>query len=106
MIAANYLRRYNYILLDHNFHSKFGELDLVMLLNNEYIFIEVKSLNVNSEYSIYQSFSKQKYNRVNKTAQYWLRKHNLENSIYRIEFIGIISYLDKYYLEHFKYIDF
>lgn len=103
-LAATYLIRNNYKVIKTNFHCKYGELDIISTYFNEVIFIEVKSLIDTSDYSIYQTLTKQKLRKIDKTAQYWLRQSKLENSIYRIEFIGIISYPDKYYLEHFKYI--
>lgn len=103
-IAASYLSRNQYKVLATNFFTKCGELDIVTQFLQDIIFIEVKSISADSEFSIYHSLTKRKLERVNKAAQYWLRLNKLENSIYRIEFIGIISYSDKYYLEHFKYI--
>ncbi len=104
-IAEGYLRRLNYKILKHNYYGKFGELDLITIFNEEIIFIEVKSVNVQSDYTIYQSLSKKKLRRVDKTAQLWMRENKMENSIYRIEFIGIISYSNKYLIEHFKYLE-
>ena len=105
-VEAEYLIRNNYRIIDKNYHSKYGELDLITFYLDEYVFIEVKSITDSSDYSIYQALTKNKLSKVNKTAQHWLRHNKLENSIYRIEFIGIINYPDKYYLEHFKYIQF
>jgi len=104
-IAARYLSKYGYTILDRNFYSKAGELDLITKLREELIFVEVKSISSNSNFSIYNSLGRVKFRRINKTAQYWLRQKRLENYIYRIEFIGIIDCHDKYYLEHFKYIE-
>ena len=105
-IAAKYLSKYEYTILDRNFYSKAGELDLITKLREELIFVEVKSISFDSEYSIYQSLTRQKLLRINKTAQSWLRGHSLENAIYRIEFIGIIDAGNTYYLEHFKHLRF
>lgn len=105
-IAIEYLIRNNYKVLEKNFYGTFGELDIIAYLNKEYVFIEVKSISKESGYSIYQTLTKLKYSKINKTAQHWLRQKRKENAVYRIEFIGIIGYSDKYYLEHFKYIQF
>ena len=104
-IAALYLQRNRYLVLDHNYYSRYGELDLIAILENEYVFIEVKSIEESSDYSIYQALTKEKLRRVNRSAQIWLRENNLQNKVYRIEFIGIINNPSKCYLEHFKYIE-
>ncbi|WP_076417249.1 YraN family protein [Colwellia sp. UCD-KL20] len=40
--ASEYLILQNLTLLDQNFHSKYGEIDLIMLDNSMYVFVEVK----------------------------------------------------------------
>lgn len=46
--VSNYLRKKGYILVDYNYHTRFGEIDLIMTKKRNIIFIEVKERNVNS----------------------------------------------------------
>ena len=48
MKSANYLRNKGYTLVDHNFHSRFGEIDLVCEYKEFIVFVEVKARNENS----------------------------------------------------------
>ncbi len=40
--AAVYLRKKNYTILEHNYHSRFGEIDLICADDNYLVFVEVK----------------------------------------------------------------
>jgi Holliday junction resolvase-like predicted endonuclease len=44
-LAASYLRHKGYQIVFHNFHSKYGELDIVAKKNNLLVFVEVKTRN-------------------------------------------------------------
>lgn len=46
-IALNYLKKNGYKILDRNFKTKWGELDIVAQKNKVIIFIEVKTLRQN-----------------------------------------------------------
>ena len=41
--AAKYLQNKGYTILKRNFHSKFGEIDIIAKINNTVCFIEVKT---------------------------------------------------------------
>jgi putative endonuclease len=76
--AANYLRKKGYKLLDFNFKSYGGEIDLIMLHKKTIVFIEVKARSENSwgdpgEYVDY--FKRQK---IIKTAHYYLSRNKSE----------------------------
>lgn len=41
--AENFLLSQNYTIIQKNFHSRFGEIDIIALYENELIFVEVKT---------------------------------------------------------------
>lgn len=54
--VAEWLKDKEYQLVEKNYHSRYGELDLIMLNGDHYVFVEVKTRTTNSfgfaEYSI------------------------------------------------------
>ena len=46
--AANYLRKKKYQLLDVNYRTRLGEIDLIFKKKNYIVFVEVKARNENS----------------------------------------------------------
>ena len=43
--AANYMRKKGYDLIEHNYNTRFGEIDLIFEYNDMIIFTEVKAIN-------------------------------------------------------------
>ena len=43
MLVITYLENMNYEILDKNYKTKFGEIDIIAKDNEEYVFIEVKT---------------------------------------------------------------
>ncbi len=42
-LAADYLTRLGYLLLERNFHTRFGEIDLICRDGQDLVFVEVKA---------------------------------------------------------------
>ena len=51
IIAARYLRKHGYIIVEGNYHSKFGEIDLVVEDKKYVVFVEVKTRSEGMKYS-------------------------------------------------------
>lgn len=78
--AAIYLRKKGYAVLEHNFRSRFGEIDIVAE-NGEYlVFVEVKMRNENSIASPREFVDRRKQQRIIATAGYYLN-----NSSYNLQ---------------------
>ncbi|GIW22719.1 MAG: UPF0102 protein [Candidatus Sericytochromatia bacterium] len=94
--AINYLLKENYKILEKNFFSKFGEIDVIAEKDNTIVFIEVK-YRKNSNYGLpYESINNIKKDRIIKTANLYLN-NNLDKNI-RFDLISILN--NK--IEHFK----
>lgn len=76
--ALRYLRKKGYKFVESNYHSRFGEIDIIVK-NREYIvFVEVK-LRKNDKYGEakeFVTFSKQ--NKIRSTAMIWLSGNETE----------------------------
>ena len=71
--ALQYLQQNGLRLITQNFHSRFGEIDLVMLDNDTYVFVEVKQRATGINDGI-ESITLSKQRKLMRTAQYYLVK--------------------------------
>ncbi len=71
-IACQYLQDNGLKLLKKNFHSRFGEIDLIMQDGNTLVFIEVRCRRNNAQVSAAESVSFAKIQKIRKTAEYYL----------------------------------
>jgi len=94
-IAVNYLIENNYKIIQKNFFSKYGEIDIIAKDGNTIVFIEVK-YRKNNKYGLpFEAINKTKKERIINTASLYL--NNLEENI-RFDLISILG--NK--MEHFK----
>jgi len=78
--ACEYLLEYGYIILERNFYSRFGEIDIIATKNEVLHFIEVKSGN-DYEKAI-QNITPKKLSKLIKTGDIYINKNKLN-----IEFV-------------------
>ncbi len=101
-VACRYLQNNGLKLLTKNFHSRFGEIDLIMQDNDTLVFIEVRCRQQNAQVSAAESVSFAKIQKIRKTAEHYLLQfeqmpncrfdviamiHNGKNSDYNIDWI-------------------
>ena len=72
VLAKNHLQRQGLKLLQQNYHSRFGEIDLVMLDKQTVCFIEVKFRKSRAFGGAASSISYQKRQKIIKTAQIFM----------------------------------
>ena len=76
-IAAEYLTEKGYTIIERNFRSKWGEIDIVAVKADSLSFIEVKSWNKYSDSELEYSINRGKKNRIIKTAKVFLNRNPL-----------------------------
>ena len=72
-LALEYLLKYDLKLLQQNFCSRFGEIDLIMQDSREIVFVEVRQRQASTDAAI-ESISPSKQRKLIKAAQYYLVK--------------------------------
>ena len=100
-VTLDYLESTGFKFIQSNFTIPGGEIDLVMRDGEFIVFVEVKSLDENSEFSIYESITKKKKRFLKRAINAWLLRNNCMDAIWRVDFIGITG--DR--IEHFEFID-
>ncbi|MFC1623769.1 YraN family protein [Candidatus Omnitrophota bacterium] len=88
-LAQSFLRKEGYTIIERNYKTKAGEIDLIGKNKNFIAFIEVRSQNTKRfglpEYSI----DRKKQDRLSKAALLYIKKHRLEDRDCRFDIVGI-----------------
>ena len=97
--AEQYLLSHNYLLIDKNFKSKFGEIDIIArdMEKDEIVFFEVKSRTNNVFGTPAEAVNEAKRKHIFKTAEYFLYLYELEKEYVRIDVIEVYLRADKAY---------
>ncbi|OPA74962.1 hypothetical protein BFG05_06865 [Campylobacter pinnipediorum subsp. pinnipediorum] len=84
--ACEYLKGLGFKILERNFHSKFGEIDIIAIDENSIVsFVEVKA---SEKYDAAFRLTKGKMDKIIKTINYYLMINKLEYD-FEISFIII-----------------
>lgn len=70
--AAKYLKKKGYKIVSANFHSRFGEIDIIAEKDGYIVFAEVKTRGENALYSPAEAVTFSKMQKIVKTALYYL----------------------------------
>ncbi len=89
-LALDYLKSHRFSILEKNFHSKFGEIDIIAEKNRCLFFIEVKTRSNLNHGAPYEAVNKRKIYHIKKVAQYYLLKNTYSD--YKLK-IGVFSIL-------------
>ncbi len=85
--ATELLKNKGYILLEKNYYSKKGEIDLIAKKKDLIIFVEVKYRSTNNYGTAFEAVGKWKLKRIYKTAQKYIRDMNYGDVNYRFDLI-------------------
>ena len=89
-IARDYLRAKGYTIVDSNWSTTVGELDIVAKEDNVLVFVEVKTRRgVNTELAL-ESVTAVKHERMLKAVYQFLHEHDIDaDAQWRIDVIGV-----------------
>ncbi len=82
-LAIEYLLSRGLKFLGRNYYTRYGEIDLIMLDEEELVFVEVKS----STSDVLQNFTTRKVIRIYHAISHYLADRSFQ--IYRLDFVGI-----------------
>ena len=101
-IATQYLIKEKYKILERNFKSKQGEIDIIALDKQEIVFVEVKSRTSKAYGNPKDAVDTKKKKHIYNTAQYYTYIHNLEDAPIRFDVIEIYIMNKVYKINHIK----
>jgi len=93
-LALNYLKQKSLKLVEQNYLSKLGEIDIIMLdnANDTLVFVEVRYRNNTNFGSAASTVSRSKQTKLIRAAQLFLKKHiAYQDFICRFDVVGVES---------------
>jgi putative endonuclease len=88
-LAASYLRSLGWEIVERNYTTWLGEIDLVCRDHGTLVFVEVKTRTSSGIARPDQSVTQRKQAKLRRLVEEYLMKHNLESSDVRFDVLGI-----------------
>lgn len=89
-VAASFLSKKGYTVLQRNFKARYGELDIIAIHNNTLVFIEVKTRTNVHFGTPEEAITPRKLHELIQTSQYYVLLHPELPKLLRIDVIGIM----------------
>lgn len=87
--AINYIKEKGYTIVERNYHSRYGEIDIIAKKDNVYVFIEVK-YRKNTAYGYPREFVNiKKQDKIRKTALIYISERDLPGADFRFDVLEI-----------------
>lgn len=93
-IAAKYYIRQGYLLLNHNYHTRFGELDLILYKENTVVFAEVKTRNSTARMAPAEAVDAAKCQRLAAAAAQYLQRSPYADAVIRFDVVEVMPGTD------------
>lgn len=91
-LAADYLQKQGFEIVQRNFCSRFGEIDLIAREGRYLVFVEVKYRARNSGGHPLEAVDVRKQHRIGKTADFYLLRYGYGESMpCRFDVVGILG---------------
>ncbi len=101
-LAAGFLRKKGYQLVERNYRCKTGEVDLIALDRNVVVFVEVKTRSDHSFGSPFEAVEARKQRKMIQAARYFLHEHRLDQRDARFDVVGISWQGERPVVEHIE----
>lgn len=90
LAALNYLIQNDYIILDRNFRTKYGEIDIIAKDKDYIVFVEVKTRKDLKLGLPCESVTANKQHRIARMALLYIAKNKLQDYSFRFDVIEIL----------------
>lgn len=88
-LASRFLKGLGYKIIEKQFRTKFGEIDLIAMDGNEVIFVEVKARKSTDFGYPEESVTKSKLRKIAAVSSEYLHRKKLDSVPFRIDVIAI-----------------
>ena len=89
--AVNFLERKGYKILQTNYKTKFGEIDIIAKDKDCFVFVEVKKRSTLAFGRPIEAVDFKKQQKIRKTAEFWLMLKHKSQSDCRFDVIEILA---------------
>ncbi|CAA9379305.1 MAG: Endonuclease [uncultured Nocardioides sp.] len=90
LLAARFLTGQGLVLLDQNWRSSEGEVDLVLRDGRTLVICEVKTRTSNDYGTPHEAIDRRKVDRMRRLAGSWLRVHSVHPDGIRLDLVAVI----------------
>jgi putative endonuclease len=90
-VAADYLSRQGYQILERNYRSKVGEIDIIAQDGDALVFVEVKTRRSESFASAKSAITAQKRKKISMAALSYLKKKGLLHKKARFDVVTVVD---------------
>ena len=104
-LALDFLKSHSFFVLEKNFHSKFGEIDIIAEKKHCLYFVEVKTRSNLNHGAPYEAVNKRKIYHIKKASQYYLLKNKFEGYKLKIAVFSILIEGEKIEMKFWDSID-
>ena len=101
-IAVDYLQNCGYRIITRNYRRKSGEIDIICLDGDTYVFIEVKTRKTRRYGHPLEAVTRPKQRQISFTALDYLTRHGLLDSPVRFDVIALMNNETEVELTHIK----
>jgi len=95
-IAAEYLQKQGYEIVEMNFHKRWGEIDIVSIDNGTLAFVEVKTRMEHDTITPEESVTPWKIKSLKRAALFYKILHPELPELLRLDFVGVVLGEDLY----------
>ena len=88
-LAASYLREQGWEIIERNYRTRLGEIDLVCRDHNTIVFVEVKTRTETDFARPDQSVTQRKQAKLRRLVEEYLAAHHIESSDIRFDVLGV-----------------
>lgn len=90
-MVGEYLKRQGYEIIEYNFYSRAGEIDLIAKEGPYLVFVEVKYRKSDRSGHPFEAISKMKQRTISKCALYYLQKKGMTEVPVRFDVVGVLG---------------
>lgn len=100
--ATEYLEKNGYEIIERNFNTYQGEVDIIAKDKIELIFVEVKTRQTNKYGRPVEAVNYYKQKHIKQVAKYYLYKNNIMDAYIRFDIIEVYKKQDECKINHIK----
>lgn len=102
LIAEKLLKKQGYKIIERNFNTRFGEIDIIAQDGEYTCFVEVRMRKSDAHGSPAETIDKFKREKIVRAARIYIQKHNLYDTPLRFDAVAIVGDLHNYKYEVIK----
>lgn len=102
-MASAYLERKGYQIVTCNYRCKLGEIDIIAIYENVWVFVEVKYRRTQNAGDPLEAVTWKKQRKISQCASYYLMIHHLGQVAVRFDVIGIAGEIVTHIENAFEY---